>query len=118
VRVDFSTLQQPQAALSAATDAKHLADESIQRADDVLERLDKLSLLCQAMWELLSERCQVTRDELMERVLEVDLRDGRADGRIGESILECPHCKNPVNSRFPKCVVCGTTVVTQHPFEI
>src|SRR4051812_21947211 len=100
---DISQQQQIGSAQTSANSARLRAEESTQRSDNVEERLERLSLLCEAMWELLSERCQVTRNELVSKVVEVDLRDGRQDGKMGERVLECPRCKNPVNSRRPKC---------------
>ena len=74
---DLHQENQISSANDAAGTARQKAHESIQRTDDVAERLERLSLLCQSMWELLSERCQVTKNELVSKVVEVDLRDGR-----------------------------------------
>ena len=115
---DISQQRQISSANTAASSAKQKAHESIQRTDDVAERLERLSLLCQSMWELLSERCQVTKNELVSKVVEIDLRDGRQDGKMEERVLECPRCKNRVASRRPKCVVCGAVVATKHPFDV
>jgi hypothetical protein len=84
----------------------------------MVQRLERLGLLCQAMWEMLRDRAEFSDDQLAAKVREVDLRDGREDGRIGERVLECPHCRNSVNSRSPRCVVCGHVVVTPHAFEV
>jgi hypothetical protein len=105
-------------AQTQADSAAHKANDGVRKAQDVDERVERLALLCQAMWELLSERCQVTRNDLVSKVVEVDLRDGREDGKIGVRVLECPKCKNPVNSRRPKCMVCGAVVATKHPFDV
>src|SRR5687768_11321747 len=107
-----------EAELRAVRDARLKANESLNRTDDTVQRLERLALLCQAMWEMLRERVEFSDDQLAAKVREVDLRDGREDGRRGERVLECPHCRNSVNSQSPRCVVCGQVVVAPHPFEI
>ena len=114
----FENWEADQLRAQSLRDASQEAIESNYRSEDVSRRLEKLSLLCQAMWELLRERAEVTDAMLAEKVLEVDLRDGRQDSRIGESVFNCPHCKSPVNSRSPRCVMCGKVVPTPHPFEV
>jgi hypothetical protein len=105
-------------AQSDASDARQRANEGIRRSDDLGERVERLALLCQSMWELLSERAGVTKHELVEKVLEVDARDGHQDGRMRQRVLECPKCKSKVASRRPKCIICGTVVATKHPFDV
>lgn len=81
-------------------------------------RIDRLSLACQAMWELLREKAGVTEDELRDKILEVDLRDGSTDGRMASSIVECPHCKARTNSRRPTCIMCGLEIPRKHQLEV
>jgi hypothetical protein len=105
-------------AQSRADAASKQADRNTARTDEVEQRVERLALLCQAMWELLSERCQVTKNDLVHKVVEVDLRDGRENGRMDTRVVTCPRCNNNVSSRRPKCIVCGTVVVTKHPFDV
>ena len=44
--------------------------------------IDTLALSCAAMWELLSEKLGVTEQELLAKIEEIDLRDGKLDGKI------------------------------------
>jgi hypothetical protein len=85
---------------------------------DLTDRVERLSLVCQAMWELLSQHTKITNNELMRKVVEVDTRDGRVDGKIAPRVIQCPKCKNNVNTRHPRCVVCGSTIATKHPLEV
>ena len=113
-----SAQSEAESARSQAGVAARQAGQSLERSQDSEERIARLALLCQAMWELLSERCQVTNNDLVRKVLEVDRRDGREDGRIGERVIDCPKCGNKVNSRRPKCVICGSVLATKQPFEV
>jgi hypothetical protein len=90
----------------------HEAMEHLER------RVNRLSLLCQSMWELLRERAEFTDDQLATKVLEVDLRDGRTDGRMSTQISNCPSCGRKTNSRRSTCVICGAELPKAHPFEV
>jgi len=94
-------------ASSEARRAARTAEESKGRLADLTSRCDKLALSCQALWELLRERLDLTEQELLDRVQEIDLRDGKADGRMATHVAECPACQRPVNSRRKTCLYCG-----------
>jgi hypothetical protein len=62
--------------------AESMAIESKQQAKDVLHQVQRLSLLNQALWEILRDRLKMT-DADLERVAQaIDMRDGKADGKI------------------------------------
>ncbi len=94
------------------TGPSHEALEHLER------RVNRLSLLCQSMWELLRERAEFTDDQLCAKVLEVDLRDGRNDGRMTSQITDCPSCGRKTNSKRSTCVICGAELKKPHPFEV
>ena len=81
-------------------------------------RLDRLSLGCQAMWELLRDRAGITEEELAQKILEVDLRDGKTDGRMSTQITDCPKCGANTNSKRTVCVMCGAPLPVSHSFEV
>jgi hypothetical protein len=115
---DLSQQQQISSVRDSVHDAKLRANEGIHLTGEVEERVERLALLCQSMWELLSERCQVTKNDLLKKVLEVDLRDGRENGKMDERVIECPRCKGKVASRRPKCILCGALLATKHPVDV
>lgn len=75
---------------------------------DLQNQIDRLCLLNQALWELLQERLNVTDAALEAKAQEVDLRDGKADGKISEVAVRCPTCQRVCNSKHDKCIYCGT----------
>ena len=77
---------------------------------ELTQRVERLSLVCQAMWELLSQHTHISGNDLMRKVVEVDTRDGLQDGRMAPRVIQCPKCKNNVNTRRPRCVVCGSVL--------
>ena len=43
----------------------------------------------------------------VELATEIDLRDGKADGKITAHPLRCPSCDRVSSSRHAKCLYCG-----------
>lgn len=78
-----------------------------QQAAHLEERIDRLALLCRAMFELLAERTGVTEDQLSAKILEIDLRDGQQDGRVSPKPTRCPKCEATISPRFGRCLFCG-----------
>lgn len=89
-----------------------------QRDYDHLEdRVDKLLLVCSALWELLRDRTELTEDDLLAKVEEVDLRDGRADGKISKTVKKCPKCGRTMSPRHKQCLYCGAQDLTTGAFD-
>jgi len=81
-------------------------------------RLEKLNMVCMAMWELLSERTDLTEEDLKNKVQEIDLRDGRADGRVTQKqIRRCPSCNRAMSRRHTTCMYCGSTNLQGSTFD-
>ncbi|MDB5387543.1 MAG: hypothetical protein JWM11_3189 [Planctomycetaceae bacterium] len=53
---------------------------------EMSNKLNRLTLISQTMWELLRERTGLTNAEIVDKMHEIDLRDGVADGKIGPSV--------------------------------
>lgn len=70
------------------------------------------------MWEMLREREEFTDQQLIDKILEVDLRDGKADGKMEQRIVDCPHCKAKTNSRRATCIMCGMELPKDHACEV
>ena len=71
------------------------------------ERLARLTLICKGAFELLLESGGVTERQVAERILEVDLRDGKADGRVTPRPKRCPKCGAGICAKFGRCLFCG-----------
>lgn len=115
---DLSQQGQINDAQQSANEAQHRARDAQDLFLQMEKRISRLSLLCQAMWEMLRERAEFTDDQFASKVLEVDLRDGRNDGRIATQIADCPSCGRKTNSKRTTCVICGAELPKPHPFEV
>lgn len=87
--------------------------EELKRVED---KLEKLTLVCMAMWSLVCEKTDLTEDELAERVQKIDLQDGTADGKVTRSRKECPQCGRAMSSRHSRCLYCGKEQTGSGPF--
>lgn len=80
-------------------------------------KVDRLSLSCQALWELVREHSDISEDDLINKIIEVDLRDGSRDGRIRSSAIECGNCSRNTSPNRDTCFWCGAPVDRPHLFE-
>ena len=104
----------------AQSDVSRAKDEVAtykNRIRDLEFSLNRMALVSQAMWELLSSRLGISENELLSRVSEIDMRDGVADGRMTAKVSNCSDCGRPVNTKRPRCIYCGAAVEKPHVFQ-
>jgi len=95
-------------------DVQSSASRSEERVSDVSsqvrsleERIDRLALACMAFWSLLQEVSELTEEDLLERMKEIDLTDGRLDGRVRQPAVTCPECNRVMSQKHRRCLYCG-----------
>ncbi len=95
---------------------KHEASRATDKADrardelrDVQEQLDRLTLACAALWSLLKQHGHA-EEELIARMQDLDLRDGKPDGRLTPGPLTCAGCQRKAASHRETCLYCGATL--------
>jgi hypothetical protein len=101
-------------ARTAAELASIKVDQLNARRDGTREDLDRLTLACQAMWELLSDHLGFTDDHLRATILEIDVRDGRVDGKISPMVVTCPQCGKNTRDTGNGCMYCGQHLPSHH----
>lgn len=100
-----------------ASGASEMARRTAEDFIEVRSSLERLSLTCRAMWELLAQQTTVTEDDLLAKVHEIDLRDGRGDGRTQCAATTCPRCSRKNNARRARCLYCGCELGTDSAFN-
>lgn len=97
--------------------ARIAADAAAQDANSAVEelrlfklRFDRLALVNQALWEILSEKLGLTESDLRARMAEIDARDDRIDGKLTLSAIDCPVCHRKTPARQTKCMYCGLEI--------
>lgn len=101
--------------------AKQVAAKA-NRVDNDFQKLqqdfDRMCLLNQALLEIVQAKLGFSNSDLEAKILEIDLRDGKADGKMGGSITTCPSCGRNVNGKKGSCLYCGAELTKEHKFEI
>lgn len=72
------------------------------------DQVDHLSLVSQAMCELM-ENMGFTKEMILAKIQEIDLRDGRLDGKLTKNHT-CSNCNRSLAPRHIKCMYCGESV--------
>lgn len=99
---------------SAATHGAERALDAVSQVQAFEERLDKLTLISMALWSLLKETTNLTEEDLMERVKEIDLSDGKLDGKVRQTALRCPECNRVMSAKHKRCLYCGCEKPENH----
>lgn len=97
-----------------AARAKNKSERVDGKMTQLERRVDRLALASQALWELLRDSTALTEGDVFEKMEEIDLRDGKRDGKIGQEVSQCPNCQRNVSSKRDACVYCGVTIRGKH----
>ncbi len=81
-------------------------------------RLERLSLVCRALWSLLAEKTDLTEEQLINRMNQIDLQDGVADGRLKKQADNCPRCGRLISPRHASCMFCGSGKAVSTAFDL
>jgi len=105
---------------AAAESARGASQNARQNARDLVEletRVDQLNLINMALWSFLQDKLGLTDDQLEERVREIDLADGRLDGKVRATPTQCPSCGRTMSKRHARCLYCGVEAAGGGPFR-
>jgi hypothetical protein len=89
--------------------------DDLYRVDD---RIDRLLLLTEAVWELCAPQLGLTEDHLRAKVVEIDGRDGAVDGHRVRPARRCSQCDAAVPKDRTTCVFCGHAEPGSGAFDI
>ncbi len=90
---------------SAPVVVDHSAREE-RELEAMRERTDRLVLVAQAMWTLMTEKLGVTDADLVKRMTDLDASDGTVDGRVTAPPVRCS-CGAMVCRKLGRCLFCG-----------
>lgn len=86
-------------------------------ADTLKRRLDVMALANQALFEILQSRLDISEEEVIMRMAEIDLRDGKKDGKISPRVVSCARCGRKVSTARLRCMFCNESVTEGHIYE-
>ncbi len=98
--------------LNTAASQNHGMIESQRRsselsAEHLHERLDRMVLVCEAMWVLLRENSAFTDEHLAQTMDYLDSLDGKVDDKYVRTSNTCTTCEAKVPLRSKICQFCG-----------
>lgn len=97
-QIDENTRKQGE--LTANQSASHIRETELQA------HLDRLTLVCAALWEMIKKSQNLRDKDLEDLVKDIDLRDGKLDGKMTLS-RHCENCHRIVAARHKACLYCG-----------
>jgi hypothetical protein len=59
------------------------------------------------MWSLIQDKTVLTEEDLVKRVTDIDLKDGKLDGKYTNPIVKCKKCDAAISHQFRKCLFYG-----------
>lgn len=83
------------------------ADAASMAVGSLEARFERMVLVNMALWSLLKETTGLTDELLAARVKEIDLEDGRKDGKIQATVEPCPKCNKTLSKKHQRCLFCG-----------
>jgi hypothetical protein len=94
--------------------AARTADGAAKTAEDaeaeirtLRTAIERLILVNRALWEFIAASQGLTDEQLMNKIKEIDLRDGTLDGKIGKPVRKCASCGKVLPAGREKCIYCG-----------
>jgi hypothetical protein len=104
---------------SAGESATRVATDVRRQNEFIQCDVEKLFMLTEALWTILKEKHGCTDAELVQRVQEIDLRDGKLDGKVAKVTPDCHQCGRKLMGKRPVCLYCGAEVarVDLQPFS-
>ena len=100
-----------------AADAGNRADTATRTVKELEARVDRLTLVNLAIWSLLREKTGLTEENLLERVREIDLKDGVIDGKVPRQVRKCEQCGRVMSARHTTCLYCGHAELVSTAFD-
>ena len=96
--------------INESCSAKHTAQRAEQQVKILEANLAKTMVICEALWELLAARTDLTEQDLYQKILDVDMRDGIQDNKNQRKASKCPNCNRMVSKRHAACLYCGEVI--------
>jgi hypothetical protein len=93
------------------------AERVAQDAEQLQAELSRLTLACAALWSLLKEHGH-TDEQLLARMEELDLRDGKLDGRMAPEAITCVACQRKTKPGRRTCLYCGSDLPAGPAFGV
>jgi hypothetical protein len=104
-----------QSLFTVDSEARRQSRDARDAVEELREQVDRISLFTAAIWSLANEKLGISEDQLRQRVQDIDLSDGKLDGKVAQNVGECPKCKRTLSRRNRSCIYCGYKLQDSFP---
>ena len=109
----YGRIQEASANADAARSAARAADSDVRDLRGTIDRLERqverLTLASLALAQILRDRMGVKEEEIEAVVRDLDVRDGKLDGRLDQpvQVKRCEACQRVNGPQRHACLYCG-----------
>lgn len=101
----------------AAREARVAARDAQSDVETLRFEVERLLLISEALWRIAKEKLECSDEDLVRKINNIDLEDGKLDGKKAKSPPRpCPHCQRVLMKHRPRCLYCGKSIEPT-PFE-
>ena len=104
-------------ARNEAESASREVKKAIRKMESTPDKFAQLTLITHAVWELLKEQHGLDETDLMNKMEEIDIRDGKQDGKSTPSVVNCVGCGRKIRTSVQHCFYCGKLNPSYSPFS-
>ena len=109
--------QAQEAGEATGREAARIARSARAQSETLQGDIERLFMITEALWTFLKQEHGYSDAELIDKIEEIDMRDGKIDGKVAKQPnLACPGCGRTMIGKHALCLYCGTAV-ERSPFE-
>ncbi len=117
--IDFIDIFDAYQQVKVQADSDRRAASTGDKLRELEQRYERMSLVTNALWQLLKVHTGLTDADLKKYFEKVDLTDGIRDGKMARTkgAMDCPHCSRRVLKSATVCAWCGGKLKSGDPFH-
>jgi hypothetical protein len=78
-----------------------------EKVEGMERQLERLTVTCSSMWSLLQKKSNLSENDLLEKIQELDIQEGRSNEKVNRGVVICENCSRQISSKYPQCLYCG-----------
>ena len=88
--------------------ASSKASQAKLEVEFMRQEVDRILMINEALWEIIKETNHLDKDLLYKKMIEIDGRDGKVDGKVAKNPPKhCAKCNQVLPKGKPFCFYCG-----------
>jgi hypothetical protein len=117
--IDFIDIFDAYQQVNNQADSDRRVATTADKLRELEQRYERMSLVTNALWQLLKAHTGLTDADLKRYIEKVDLTDGVSDGKASRNTraMDCPHCSRRVLKSATTCAWCGGKLKSGDPFQ-